>query len=184
MKQNAEISFTSTNTMRGYYIFKRQKLLNQTLNSHAKIITCKETRRGEKNCRGTNITNSRNCCFVPEWQVLKGIILPLKMKCKKKNTSFLKNEWEPGTVKAPAVYFYASDIIIHKVLHRLTSYHEPRGNETASGRKRGLRRLNYRARCAPQTEEKPRGGDANGKLASPQRYPLDRQFKNGRRWFD
>lgn len=27
-------------------------------------------------------------------------------------------------------------------------------------------------------------GDANGGLASPQRYPLNRQFKNGRRRFD
>lgn len=33
-------------------------------------------------------------------------------------------------------------------------------------------------------EKEPHEGDTNGRLASPQRYPLNRQFKNGKRRFD
>ena len=53
--------------------------------------------------------------------------------------------------------------------------------------------LNYTGLLATQSkylkhflteEKKLHEGDTNDRLASPQRYPLNRQFKNGRRRFD
>lgn len=36
----------------------------------------------------------------------------------------------------------------------------------------------------PSEEKKLHEGETNGRLASPQRYPLNRQFKNGKRRLD
>lgn len=53
--------------------------------------------------------------------------------------------------------------------------------------------LNYMGMLAAQSkylkhflaeEKELHEGDTNGRLASPQRYPLNRQFKNGKRRFD